>query len=60
MIEEVKLFEHRVLELVRLRRITEEEAIREVAMVYPGLHAEFVARVRRGGRNLLSELLRRY
>lgn len=59
MLREVEVFEHRVLELVRLRRLTEEEAIREVATMYPGLHAEFVARVRRGGRNLLPELLRR-
>lgn len=60
MLEEVELFEHKVLELVRLRRLTEEEAIRDAVTTYPVLHAEFMARIRRGGRNLLPELLRKY
>lgn len=59
MIREVEIFEYRVLELVQLRHLTEEEAFRKVEAMYPDLHAEFLARVRRGGRNLLPELLRR-
>jgi hypothetical protein len=57
--EEVELFKYRVLELMRLGHVTEEEAISKAATMHSELYVEYIARIRRGGYNLLPVLLRR-
>jgi hypothetical protein len=44
---------------MRLGNVTEEEAIRKAATMHSELYIEYIARMRRGGRNILPELQRR-